>query len=201
MDVYLASGNEYKFEEFQQLVEKLQIPVNLKRAVDAGGMPDVEESGTTFEENACIKARALIGRIPPGSWALADDSGLEVDALDGAPGVHSARYAGLGGNAVANNIKLIKALRGIEIPERTARFSCVLCFANSEGAENLFEGTCEGHIMMAPSGKLGFGYDPLFRPVGFDQTFADLGSAIKSSLSHRARATEAWGSFLQKQGS
>ncbi|MEX0326994.1 MAG: RdgB/HAM1 family non-canonical purine NTP pyrophosphatase [Puniceicoccaceae bacterium] len=198
MDVYLASGNEHKFEEFLELVHKLRIPVTLKRITDIGGMPDVEESGTTFDENARIKAHALMDKLPAGAWALSDDSGLEVDALDGAPGVYSARYAGPGGNAVANNIKLIQALKGTEMPERTARFACVLCFANPEGEEHLFKGTCEGHIMLAPSGKLGFGYDPLFRPLGYNRTFADLGSAVKSNLSHRARAADAWGQYLKE---
>ena len=199
MDVYLASGNEHKFEEFQTLVHRERIPVCLKSANEAGGMPEVEESGTTFVENARIKAMALLDKIPSGSWALADDSGLEVDALDGAPGVYSSRFAGPGGNAVANNIKLIQSLKGVPMPKRTARFSCVLCLARADGREHFFKGTCEGHIMEAPSGVRGFGYDPLFQPLGYNRTFADLGSAIKHNLSHRARAVAEWGKFLKEE--
>lgn len=198
MEVYFASGNAHKFDEFKELVNKHKIAVRLKGASAAGGMPEVDESGTTFAENARLKARALVEKIPPGAWALADDSGLEVDALDGAPGVHSARYAGPGGNAAANNIKLVQALKGVDMPRRTARFICVLCLLRADGEEHFFKGSCEGHIMTVPSGRRGFGYDPLFRPLGYSRTFADLGSAIKNNLSHRARAVAEWGAYLKR---
>jgi XTP/dITP diphosphohydrolase len=192
MDVYLASGNAHKLEEFIEMVHKNRLVVRLHGAAEAGGMPDVDECGDTLQENARIKALALLEQVPAGAWVLADDSGLIVDALDGEPGVHSARYAGPGANATANNIKLLQALKGLPEAERTARFSCVLCFIKKGEPEQFFDGACEGHIMPYPSGNMGFGYDPLFRPLGYRKTFADLGSAIKNNLSHRSRAVAKW---------
>lgn len=197
MDVYLASGNAHKFEEFVTMVMKARLKLNFQSATAIGGMPEVEESGRTFEENARIKADALAQCLPSGAWALADDSGLIVDALAGQPGVHSARYAGPGGNAAANNIKLLHELRGVPMGQRTARFQCVLCFEQKGGEARLFSGSCEGHIQLAPSGTMGFGYDPLFRPLGYNRSFAELGSAQKNLLSHRARAVAEWIKFLK----
>ncbi len=195
MEVYLATGNAHKLEEFRQMVEQGQLPVRLHSPDEIGGMPEVEETGTSLEENARIKGQALLARIPTGSWVLADDSGLLVDALDGAPGVHSARYAGPVSNAAANNIKLLHELHEVPMDKRTARFSCVLYFAR-EGGEHYFSGSCEGHILTVPSGHQGFGYDPLFQPLGYSLTFADLDSETKHQLSHRGRAVEAWTAFL-----
>lgn len=197
MDVYLASGNAHKLEEFIEMVHKNRMNVQLHGAVEAGGMPDVDECGDTLQENARIKALALLEQVPEGAWVLADDSGLVVDALDGAPGVRSARYAGPGANATANNIKLLQALKGLPEAERTARFSCVLCFVQKGQPEQFFAGSCEGHVMPYPSGNMGFGYDPLFRPLGYRKTFADLGSAIKNNLSHRSRAVGKWAEFVK----
>jgi XTP/dITP diphosphohydrolase len=197
MDVYLASGNPHKFKEFAEMVHHDRIPVSLKMPPEPGGMPDVEETGTTFEENARIKADALAAMLSPDAWVLADDSGLQVDALDGAPGVHSARYAGPGGNTEANNIKLIQALLGVPMPERTARFVCVLYFTKRGGEGHFFRGTCEGHILEAPSGRGGFGYDPLFLPTGYDKSFAELGNKVKNCLSHRGRAVGEWAKFIR----
>jgi XTP/dITP diphosphohydrolase len=197
MDVYLASANPHKCEEFVEMIHKLRIPVNLQGAAAVGGMPEVEESGHTLRENARLKGLALLEKVPPGAWVLADDSGLLVDALDGAPGVHSARFAGPGGNATANNIKLLHLLRDVPMDKRTARFCCVLYFARTGGTELYFEGTCEGHIMTAPSGLRGFGYDPLFQPLGYTKTFAALGSAVKNKLSHRGRAVADWAQHLE----
>ena len=197
MEIYLASGNQHKLEEFVQMIHKERLQVRLMGADAAGGMPEVEESGQTLEENARIKALALLEKVPAGSWVLSDDSGLIVDALDGAPGVHSARYAGPGGNATANNIKLLQELKGVPEKDRTARFACVLCFVTHGREPRVFSGTCEGHIMQAPSGYRGFGYDPHFRPLGYQRTFADLGSAIKNNLSHRGRAVSAWAAWIR----
>ncbi|MGC9450116.1 MAG: RdgB/HAM1 family non-canonical purine NTP pyrophosphatase [Oceanipulchritudo sp.] len=198
MEVFLASGNAHKFEEFAEMIYKDRLPVKLHLANDIGGMPEVEETGTTFEANARIKGEALLDKLPEGAWALADDSGLEVDALDGAPGVQSARYAGPAGNAAANNIKLLQALRGVPMKNRTARFVCVLFFANSGGEDYCFRGSCEGHILETPSGKGGFGYDPLFQPLGYNKSFAALGSAVKHGLSHRGRALKEWMQFVRR---
>lgn len=198
MDVYLASGNPHKFREFAEMLLTARIPVNFYSAEAVDGMPEVEESGETLEENAGLKARALLERVPSGSWVLADDSGLLVDALGGAPGVHSARYAGPAGNAMANNLKLLKALRDVPMERRTARFSCVLCFTGGNGETAWFKGACEGHILEAPAGTEGFGYDPLFRPLGYTRSFAELSSAQKNALSHRARAVAEWLEALGK---
>ena len=199
MNVFLASGNEHKFQEFVQMLTQAGLKLNFHSAAAVGGMPEVEESGSTFEENAKIKADALCSLLSGTAYALADDSGLIVDALDGQPGVHSSRYAGLDGNAVANNIKLLKELRGVPMEKRTARFKCVLCFKQSVGACHYFTGTCEGHILEAPAGSMGFGYDPLFRPLGHEESFAELGNAKKNELSHRGRAIAEWVDFLKSQ--
>jgi XTP/dITP diphosphohydrolase len=197
MDVYLASGNAHKLEEFSELVQMHGLILNLYGAGFAGGMPDVEESGHTFEENAKIKAEALLELVPDKAWVLSDDSGLLVDALNGEPGIHSARYAGENGNSQANNLKLLQKLEGVPIEERSARFACVLYFIQKGMPGNSFSGTCEGHILTTPSGNLGFGYDPLFQPVGYTQTFAELGSAVKQKLSHRARAFTEWAKAVE----
>lgn len=182
------------------MVMKARLQINFHSAMAVNGMPDVEESGDTLEENARIKADALAGKLNKGAWVLSDDSGLIVDALDGAPGVHSSRFAGPGGNAVANNIKLLKEMRGVPMEKRTARFSCVLCFLQVGGEVRTFKGTCEGHILTAPAGDYGFGYDPLFQPLGYTQSFAELGSAKKHALSHRARAVTEWTAFVRSLG-
>ena len=166
--------------------------------------PHIEETGTTFLENARLKALGISARLD--GWVLADDSGLEVDALNGAPGVHSARFAALDtgqpGNSptAENNAKLLRLLGDMPLDRRTARFRCVLALTpvprptGGMKAEEcrmqteLFEGTCEGRIDVAPRGRCGFGYDPLFVPAGYDRTFGELDEAIKNKLSHRARA-------------
>lgn len=200
MDVYLASGNHHKFEEFAEMVLKSRLPLRFLEASEVGGMPAVEESGETLEANAQIKAEALLEQVPEGSWVLADDSGLLVDALDGAPGVHSARYAGPGGNTAANNIKLLQALKGVPPSDRSARFACVLYFVRRGEAGRFFKGTCEGSILERPSGGNGFGYDPLFRPVGYNKSFAELNSAVKHALSHRGAAVADWLKFVRQVG-
>lgn len=197
MDVYLASGNAHKLEEFAELLDSHQLNLRLLGAGELGGMPDVEETGETFEENARIKAEALVELVPEDAWVLSDDSGLSVDALGGRPGVWSARYAGPTANAAANNIKLLQELHDFPLEQRTARFVCVLCFMSKSNPGMCFEGTCEGHIMKAPSGIKGFGYDPLFQPLGYDKTFADLGSDVKHKLSHRGHAFAEWARFMK----
>lgn len=187
---------------------------------DFPGAPQVKEDAGTFIGNATKKAVELArwlthhaSRITPPHFVLADDSGLEVDALDGAPGVHSARFAamdsGTPGNARDgdNNTKLLRLLAEVPQAKRTARFRCVLaltpvlsdsvenaspvCYADEfEMQTQLFEGVCMGHIQFAPGGRGGFGYDPLFVPDGFAQSFAELGEDVKNRLSHRAKALE-----------
>ena len=182
----IATGNAHKTEEFGQLLEGSGFTV--QSAAVCGGMPEVDETGTSFAENARLKAEALRGVAPPDAWVLADDSGLEVDALDGAPGIYSARYAGAGATDAANVERLLDALSAVPPEQRTARFRCVLCLIDSDGRVHHFDGTCEGHISQAPTGATGCGYDPVFTPVGYQQSFAELGSKVKAQLSHRARA-------------
>ena len=160
--------------------------------------PEVEETGTTFLANATLKAVA-ISRLA-GGLVLADDSGLEVDALDGAPGVYSARYAGEGADDAANNARLLENLAGVPASERTARFRCVMVVARDGEVLADFDGSVEGRIIEAPRGDHGFGYDPLFVPDGHDATFAELGAEIKNGMSHRARALETLVPWLDRAG-
>ena len=194
--IVIASGNTHKAEEIQALLGDDFDCRTLKDYPDA---PGVEEDAATFAGNAVKKALSLIDWLKhhedfAEGWVLADDSGLEVDALDGAPGVRSARYASdtTEGNSPdeANNAKLLTALDGRPEHQRTARFRCVLALARAGayGQPELFEGACEGHIAKAPAGSEGFGYDPLFVPENFVDTFGTLGAEIKSMLSHRAAA-------------
>ncbi len=184
----IATGNLHKVNEFEQLLKGL--PFTVRSAESCGGMPEVDETGTTFAENSHLKASALRALAPSGAWVLADDSGLEVDALNGAPGVYSARYAGAQASDRDNLNKLLSALKDMPVEARTARFKCVLCIINPQGRIVYHEGSCEGRIATKASGADGFGYDPIFIPDGYQQSFAELGSAVKSKLSHRARAVE-----------
>ena len=145
----------------------------------------VEENAPDFAGNALLKVRAIAGRHP-GAWSMADDSGLEVKALGGAPGVRSARYAGEPSNTPANNALLLKNLDGAK--DRTANFTCAIALVDPEGREHVVEGRCFGRIALAPSGTDGFGYDPLFMPDGYDRSFAELSAEEKNAISHRGRA-------------
>jgi len=180
--VVIATGNRHKVEEFRQILEPAGIRV--LAASDCGGMPEVEEDGQTFRENAAKKALATARTLH--QTVLADDSGLEVAALGGAPGVHSARYAGEGGNDGRNLAKLLRNLEGIE--DRRARFVCVLAVASPSGEVQFAEGEVCGRIAWQAQGQGGFGYDPAFIPEGYEQTFGQLPQEVKNSLSHRGRA-------------
>lgn len=185
---YLASGNAHKVAELQSLADASALPVTIRSARDVGGMPHVDEDTGTFAGNARKKALALRPRVPADAWALADDSGLCVDALDGAPGVDSAYYAGPQGDAAANLAKLIAVMHGVPDERRGAHFRCVLVAIGPQGEEHVFEGACDGWLLHAPRGGAGFGYDPLFVPAGAQQSFSELGDGAKNTLSHRARA-------------
>jgi len=157
----------------------------LETLADRPDLPEVEETGKTFDENARLKATAAARAT--GLWALGEDSGLEVDALDGAPGVYSARYAGTHGDDAANNARLVRELAGKA--DRRARFVCCLALARPDGSVvATSRGTCEGRIAEAPAGTSGFGYDPLFVPESGTATLAQLESREKSLLSHRGQA-------------
>ena len=183
MNLLVATRNKHKLEEIRQI---FSVPgLNMLAADEVDGIPaDVEEDLDTFEGNALKKAREL--GIASGLWTLADDSGLEVDALNNAPGVYSARYAGEQCSYPANNAKLLCELKGKS--NRRARFRCVIALHAPDGREWTVEGRCEGYIGEASRGANGFGYDPLFVPDGYLQTFAELDSATKNSLSHRGQA-------------
>lgn len=182
----VASGNAHKVEEFDGLLDDCGFEVLSAKV--CGGMPDVLEDGDTFEANARIKALALRAIVPKEAWIVSDDSGLEVDALDGAPGIYSARYAGESASDLHNLNKLLLELEEQPSAQRAARFRCVLCLIDPSGSERFFEGACEGRIAKAPAGAEGFGYDPVFVPEGHSESFAELGESIKSKLSHRALA-------------
>ncbi len=185
MDIYLASGNAHKLEEIQALLDGL--PITLHSANSLGGMPDVDENAPDMPGNARLKAQALLALAPANAWVLADDSGLCVKALFGAPGVRSARFAGENATDADNNAKLLDALKIVPSEKRLARFVCVFCLLSTDG-EHLFQGELLGRIADAPRGTEGFGYDPLFIPKGYEQTLAELGPDIKNTISHRAAA-------------
>ena len=188
MKLFLASGNAHKAAELQALAAGAALPVEIVSARAVGGMPAVSEDTGTFVGNARKKALALRERLPRDAWALADDSGLCVDALDGGPGVESAYYAGPQGDGAANLAKLVDVLRDVPHGKRGAHFVCVLLVIGPGGNEYIFEGRSAGRLLPAPSGSAGFGYDPLFVPDGYAASFAELGEATKGLISHRARA-------------
>ena len=183
----LASRNRKKLREMSELCTGLDM-----RVVSAGDFPEapeVEETGHTFAENAALKAVAVASAT--GHWTVADDSGLAVDALNGAPGVYSARYAGPQANDGQNNERLLSELREVPDPRRGAAFICCLALADPAGRIRVqVEGRCRGRLLHEPRGQNGFGYDPLFWIAEYHQTFAELSLAVKSVLSHRARAFE-----------
>ena len=188
----LATRNLHKVREFAELLgAEFQL-------ADLSAHPDiaeVTESGATFQENAQLKAVGISTQLP--GLVLADDSGLEVDALGGAPGVFSARYAGPGATDAANRRKLLEALRPIATPHRGARFRCALALARDGKVLAICEGSVAGQIVRHARGPLGFGYDPVFQPDEFSETFAALPAATKNSISHRGRALTQMKQFLR----
>ncbi len=182
VDLILASRNPGKLRELAPLLDGLGLSVETLAAYP--GAPEVEECGSTYLENAT--AKALGAARACGVPALADDSGLEVDALGGRPGIHSARYSG--GDAAANLRRLLEDLREVPQPRRTARFRCVIVVAGADGRLLAAEGVCEGTIAAAPRGSGGFGYDPLFIDPETGLSFAELPPQRKSRISHRGRA-------------
>ncbi len=189
----VCSKNDHKTQEIRTILG-CQFDVENLSAV--ARWEDIEETGGTFEENATLKAEA--GSVLFDGWVVADDSGLEVDALGGRPGIHSARYAGSEATDTQNIQKLLGELRDIPAPHRSARFQCALVIARAGRKLAAFSGTIEGHIAEHPEGGAGFGYDPVFVPEGYTRAFAALPAEIKNRLSHRARALEklaAWGGW------
>ena len=184
MTIVLATRNPGKIEEIREALSGLDIA--FRTLSDFPDLPEIREDGTTFRENA--EKKALTVARATGLPALADDSGLEVDALGGAPGVRSARFAGEGADDRSNNRKLLDLLRGVPPERRTARFRCVLALAFPDGRVYTVEGTCEGRIVEDPAGEGGFGYDPLFLIPEEGRTFAQMTREEKNRISHRGRA-------------
>lgn len=184
MEIVVASKNAGKVAEIAAAFSTM--PIRVLSLADFGDMPEAEENGDTFEANALAKARHYARYT--GKACLADDSGLEVDALGGAPGVYSARYAGEHGDDGANNRKLLAELEKVVPEQRTGRFCCVLAFVAADGTTLTSCGSCEGMILQAPSGQGGFGYDPLFYVPGEGKTFAELSLEEKNRISHRGKA-------------
>ncbi len=194
----VATNNRGKITELYSILGNLQ--VELIRPVDIGLKLDVEESGQSYADNAKLKAQAVMRAS--GLISLADDSGLEVAVLGGAPGVYSARYAGVGASDAARRAKLLEALRPFPAP-RQARFRCALAVAvpaapnRPQGELRVFEGTCEGEIIFEERGHNGFGYDPIFYLASYQRTMAELPAETKNQISHRARAAQAAWPYLQ----
>lgn len=188
----LATRNAHKTSEIRAMIgDRFEV-------LDATAFPEfpeIEETGTTFLENARLKAEGISRQVE--GWVLSDDSGLEVDALDGAPGVWSSSYGGEEGNHAKNNARLLAEMVGKS--DRTARFRCTMVLALKGEEVAHFSGTVEGRLVETLDGAGGFGYDPLFVPAGHTQTFAALGDAVKNSLSHRARALTQIVEFLNTQ--
>jgi XTP/dITP diphosphohydrolase len=186
VDVVLATHNAGKVAELRRILAAADVPVRLLSA-DEVELPDVEETGSTFAENALLKARAAAAAS--GRACLSDDSGLEVAALGGDPGVRSARFAGRHGDDEANLRLVLARLAGVE--DRRARFVCVAALVTPEGEEHTATGTLEGTLTTQPRGTNGFGYDPIFVPAGGTETTAELSAAAKDAISHRGQAFRA----------
>lgn len=186
MRLIAATRNTGKLEEIAQILE--QFPFNVVSMAEAGVTDDIEETGSSFEENALIKAKKVWEAMGKGEIVLADDSGLEVDYLDGAPGVYSARYAGEGASDADRNRKLLGVLAGVPADKRSARFVCAIAMIFPDGNDLIVRGTCEGMIAFEPAGTNGFGYDPLFYVPSIGVTIAQMDAETKNRISHRGNA-------------
>lgn len=191
MRLVLATANPGKVRELRDALAALGFEVV---GLAAAGLAQIEETGTTLTENAV--AKAVGAARASGEWALAEDSGLEVDALDGRPGVHSARFAGPAATDAENVARLLKELAHVPADRRGAQFRCVMAVANPAGEYWTAEGVCRGTIATAPRGTGGFGYDPVFVPAGEERTFAQMTLAEKRALSHREKALRALADVL-----
>ena len=193
--VVLASGNPGKVREIGEMLKALDIEVVPQSEFD---VPEADETGTTFVENAIIKARNAAHYT--GLPAIADDSGIEVDALNGAPGVYSARYSGPGATDRSNNDKMLAELSGVEGPARSARYQAILVYMSHAGDPTplISQGSWEGLILEQPRGENGFGYDPIFYVPEYDCSSAELSPELKNQLSHRGKALRKLVSLLEK---
>ena len=191
----LGSSNLDKARELAELLQGMQ--VILKTLQEFEPLDEPVEDGQTFEENALLKARYYCERLKVP--CVADDSGLAVDVLNGEPGIYSARYAGENCGYQDNNRKLLTALEGLPMDQRTAHFVCCAAYAAPSGETHVEKGIVEGHIAGQACGTNGFGYDPLFIPTGYESTFGELPPALKHEISHRARAFAKLKAYLEKQ--
>ncbi|MDR1759879.1 MAG: RdgB/HAM1 family non-canonical purine NTP pyrophosphatase [Fibrobacter sp.] len=192
----IATENTGKIQEFSKILKDERFEFLSLR--DIGFKSSIEETGKTFAENAQIKASAVAEFLQKQNMealVLADDSGLEVSALNGKPGIYTARYAGVHGDDRANFMKLLHDLKGA--PDRNARFVCVLCLIDAPNSVRFFEGECRGSITTEPMGEQGFGYDPVFIPSGHSRTFAQMDALEKKSMSHRGAAIRKLNEYLQ----
>ncbi len=207
MHLVLASENPHKTEEIASILysrkwseyQKASLDLTLESLANYPGLKLPPEIGATYSENAAAKARTVAKKT--GHWAMGDDSGLEVKALDGAPGLHSARYAGHHPTYEDNLNKLLAAMKDVPEGQRQARFICTLALASPEGEVSIVEGICEGEITLSQSGRKGFGYDPIFYYPPAKKTFAELSAAEKNAISHRGRALKAAIAFFLKSKS
>ncbi len=192
MKVVLASQNSHKLAELREILTQYGLEIILES--DLGLRIEVEETGSTFEENSMLKAQAVMRatHLP----TIADDSGLQVDALDGAPGIYSARY---GGEGLSGLDYLLKQMEGIPLEKRTARFVCVITLLRPDGTSIVARGTCEGRITTERRGEGGFGYDPVFYVPGEGCTYAQMPKSRKNRISHRANALRAFVAQLKKE--
>ena len=197
--IVAATQNKHKIEEIEAIMKEFGLSVISR---DEAGVPDIDvvEDGETFEENSYKKAYEIMKLC--NNITIADDSGLEVDCLDGAPGVYSARFAGNDGDDEANNRKLVELIKDVPYEKRTGRFVSVITMVFPNGETITSRGEVEGHIVLKKQGSNGFGYDPLFVPVGYDRTFGEIDAEIKNRISHRANALIGLREKLrQKEGS
>lgn len=193
-EVVIATKNKGKALEFEQMFQPFQIQV--KTLLDFPEFPEIEETGATFEENAIIKAESVMKETK--AMVMADDSGLVIDALDGRPGVYSARYAGPEKDDEANIQKVLRELEGVPLSKRTARFYCALALAIPGRETITVNGTCEGFITFEKKGTNGFGYDPIFFVQGYERTMAELLPNEKNKISHRAKALAKMRTILEQ---
>jgi XTP/dITP diphosphohydrolase len=193
-ELVVATRNRGKLQEIQALLDGIVAAVRC--AADFAGFPETIEDGLTFQENALKKAREAM--LFTGLPALADDSGLAVDVLDGRPGVYSARFAGEAADDAANNRRLLEELDSVPAGQRQAAFVCVLAFVTPQGVEQVFSGRVGGTILTSERADGGFGYDPLFLVDGFDRTMAELSLRDKNMISHRGQALQQFRAFLEQ---
>jgi len=194
VNIVLATRNRYKIKEIKKILGDLR--VDISSALDFSRLNEVEEDGATLEENAAKKA-LVVSKFTQ-QLAIADDSGLEVDALEGRPGVYSSRFASKDATYDDNNKKLLELMEYVHPKHRTARFVCIVAIADKGKVKKIIKGTCEGIIAFEPRGETGFGYDPLFIIPKYNKTFAELGPEIKNKISHRAKAFLETKKFLEE---